>query len=315
MSISGKIRRGQHGRKIYLGESTKGDIGSGLDNFVFSSFNDRGGVGYLSKNENLFVFRSELIMGRGLLFSSRDHGGSHDRFPKYDLYMKGWGGEFGESIPVDQIVNLDRVAGLSLDSSEVNVPFEMRMEDLVALVVPDSYSSDATAKKAVERLREINPGVQIHYVTGGDADRKRTAKQVVQEYNAANGFANAELVADAGAKRTADAARKVTQGDLVVISNNSHQDMPWRVMLPFTITKSEVNGDQIVLKGKLTHTPMIKDWLRKVQGDRLDASENWRVRHWLRDMRSIGYISADSFVSKEVDINPDDIIWLSSKVN
>ena len=318
MSISGKMRRGQHGRKIYLGDTTKGDIGSGLDNHVFSSFNDRGGVSYLSKNENVFVFRSELIMGKGLLFSGHDFGGGHDRFSKYDTYMKGWGGEFGDSIPVDQIVNPQRISGLRMESAEVNVPFEMRMEDLVALVVPDKYATDEIAQKAIERLKEINPSAEVHYVTGGDLNRRQAAKQVVKEYNMANGFSSADLVADADAKRTSDAVRKVTAGDLVVVSivprSNLNATGNWRVMLPMKVTRSKVSGGEIVLKGKLVHTPMIKEWIAEAGGDKLDKSRH-AAAPWLRQLKSDGFIAADSIASKEVDINPDDIIWLSSKVN
>jgi hypothetical protein len=288
-----KKRRG----KAVAGSSAESDAKHGLDEFVFAGFSNAGGKEFLSRAENLFVMKSEIAFRHGLLFAGQDFGMHGDRRAKYDNYMKGWGGAFGESLPVEQIVSQQRIDAFRGNASEINVPNELRVEDAVALVVPDEYIGDAGAAKAIDLIRELNPDVEIYFVDGDDANRRAKAQEVVIRYNRAHGLAPWDL---------GRADSTVSVGDLVVASGDSSKsDMAWYNVYPMEITQS--SGTR--MRGRLRPTPATEEWLNGYvpPESREDANA------WLASAVRSGVLNREREI-QEVKIDPNHVVWFSPRL-
>lgn len=278
-------------------DSAKRDAKHGLDKLVYAGFSNSGGKDFLPRAENLFVMKSEIAFGKNLVFAGQDFAMRGDRRAKYDSYMRGWGGAFGESLPVDQIASPRRTAAFRGNAAEINVPHELRLEDVVALIVPDSYIDDSDAADAIKLIRKKNPKIEIFYLDGDDTDRRAKAREVVVEYNRSHGLAPWNL--ERGGST-------VSVGDLVVASGDeAKSDMAWYNVYPMEITR--VNGTRIY--GRLRSTSTTRKWL-----ERDDSPENRESANvWLASAVRSGVIDRDRKI-QEVMIDPNHIVWLSPRL-
>ncbi len=280
-----------------VGATSESDSRQGLDEFVYAGLTNRGGKEFLTRAENLFVMKSEVLFGHGLLFAGHDLSIHGDRRAKYDNYMKGWGGSFSESLPVEQIASPQRLSAFRDGSAEVNIPNELRLEDVVALVVPDSYINDADATEAIDSIRKINPEIEIHYVDGGDTSRRSKAREVITRYNRAHGLAAWNLNRP---------ERPVSTGDLVVASGDGlKSDMAWYNVYPMEVTRNNANS----IYGRLRATPATRDWLDGNIPE--DKREDANV--WLASAIRSGVINKERQV-QEVQIDPNHVVWFSPRL-
>lgn len=273
MSISEKIQRRQWGRNIGGGMSPQGDIASGLDGFAFGNLGQ--GITY-GGGKIRIIYRTETAMRRDALVTNKDFGGGSNRFSRYKTYMQKWGGEFGRSIPVENITGA-RVNGTEwhAGSNEFNLKHELPTEDIAAIMVPrawgepptppdDILTNDAArvrhqmqmetyeaGKAEMDKVREylakVNPDAKIIYVDTNYSLEE--AKQFIKEHNIATGFHRAE----GEQQKNGFSAQKINVGDMVMVNlqvgKYDNLDAPWGgKAVPIEITRVEPDGR---IKGKV----------------------------------------------------------------
>lgn len=267
MSIAEKMQRREWGRNIGGGMSPQGDIASGLDGFAFGNLGQ--GITYGGGRVRI-IYRTETAMRRDALLANKDFGGGTNRFSKYKSYMQKWGGVFGRSIPVENIVgsrtnNNDFHQG----SNEFNLKHELPTEDIAAIMVPKEWGVEPTPpddilyndmarrryeqqkaafeagkedmKRVEEYLARINPDAKIiyadnHYDTNA-------AKEFIKEHNIATGFHRVE----GEQKKDGFSTHKVNVGDMAMVNlkvgEQSSPGMAWYGSgVPVKITRVMPDG-------------------------------------------------------------------------
>lgn len=278
VSLAGALRRGES-----VGSAAKGDVGSGLDEFVVCGFSAAGGQDFMKRAEAILVFRTDLVMNDGLLFATTDVGGSKDRFKKYD-----------HSIEADWVANPARLDTLDSGNAEVAFPGEVNIEDLIAVVVPSGWMEDKKAMKVLVDIQNMNPSIEIHYSEGSYDVHRAVAKDLIIEYNRKHGFA--------GATRP-----KVSRGDVVVVSvPNQSNDLRYN---NFVMKVNRTDSSRIF--GSLYATPATEIWLEALAAGQPVASSEGQT--WAESARTAGMLGEDSR-PREVEIDRDHIIWLSKKL-
>lgn len=321
MSIAEKMQRRNWGRDIGGGMSPQGDIASGLDGFAFGNLGQ--GITY-GGGQIRIIYRTETAMRRDALVANRDFGGGSNRFSKYKTYMQKWGGVFGRSIPVENIIGTRTSStDFSNGSNEFNLKHELPTEDIAAIVVPKDWGVEPTPpddilyndmarrryeaqkaayeasqedmKRVEEYLARINPDAQIIYAEN-QYDINST-KEFIKQHNIATGFHRAE-----GEQQEDFSLSKINVGDTAMVNlnvgENHDQDMAWyNVAVPAQITRvlpdGKIMGTVMVEKLK-KFSPSVVEQLRLGQNKLIGATTDEPI---------------------EFEIRPNQIRWLRTPLN
>jgi hypothetical protein len=237
--------------------------------------------------------------------------------------MQKWGGKFGRSIPVENIVGT-RTKGNEFHhgSNEFNLKHELPTEDIAAIMVPkdwgvepeppadlgDTYAvqryeqrkaiydaGKADMEKVKEYLARINPEAEIIY-TDNSHDQS-VAKEFIKEHNIQTGFHRVENQTDISDHQP----RKINVGDIAMIN----PDMPVQAW-----DNAEWNGTAIpVFIHRVFPDGRI---IGKVMVDKLEKFSPEQVEKLKSEQMNL---ISSSGAPVEFEVNPKAIRWLRTPLN
>jgi hypothetical protein len=264
---------------------------SPLDQFVFSSFSNRGGAVGFTKFKHYLIFNTELAYSVDAIYSGYTYGPHRPK--AYEAYMENWGGNLQLPMKAQSIAEPQRLMSLK-ESAEIGIRGGIGLQSAYALVVPASYRLDANAQKAIKSMRLINKNIKVVYVNGDEKQMRIAAKNLVSEYNETHGFNNKAMLEDNLGNDSGLLDVHIKPSDTLLVRIAGHTAY-WSGVVPVEV----ISTDNEILSARIYMTPKISDMLRQHQD----------FAGILSDRNILLNDSPNNF---DVDLN--DVVWLSPEI-